>query len=136
MKQFGTEWSGHLRWEQLAADGDVRVARVLGDITLTEQVLCRAFYECCMLSSYDPWYKEIAEYIADAISGGFHDEKLPEDLHNHGRDLARLGKASQAIVKNLHCACLTSGVLELRQTGAIAVSNADVALLGEHATRK
>ena len=80
-----------MRWEQRALDGDVRVQRGLGDIMFTEQVLRRVFYECCALAGKPERYSVYALYISASMSGGFHDEKEPEDLHNHRRDLGRLG---------------------------------------------
>ena len=127
LEQCAWHWEAILEWENLMLDGDLAASRVIFDITYLHQVLLRMFYEACLHSRHDRRYREHAIWIGTAASATFHDEKLPEDLHNYGRDLARAGRSSRATRKALHNACIQSGVPEARKTNPVTASNAEVA---------
>lgn len=116
-------------WERRAAAGDLGCRRVLNDIGLLEIVVVRLFYELILASRFDPRRAQDAAYLAHALANCFYDGKGPEDLHGHGRDLARLGRTSRAELRSLLASCIQSGVLEAREDKTISVDEGQVATM-------
>ena len=132
---LASEWERVIEWEQRASEGDEACARVLADIYFLDMALARLFYECCLASRSDIHRGEDAIYIAEAVNHTFHDEKLPEDLHQHARDHSR---PKRSRIVNLRCVqncAIQSGVLESRRcedephSHAVHVSDDEVAQL-------
>jgi hypothetical protein len=105
-----------LRVEELASLGDEGAARLLADIHVLQHVLCRLFFELVLASVYDPRRLDDVRHISKGLAFKLHDEQLPENCHNFGRDLARVGRGKHATVKALFNSCIQSGCLEERNS--------------------
>ena len=125
---FVTQWEHVVAVEAAAAAGDEAAIRLLADISFLEHVLCRLVFELCCLSKFDPSWVDAVVHIAIGLCHALRDEKVPENLHNSGRDLGRYGKGATSTVKSLFNACIQSGNLEERDPdGAIQVTDDAVA---------
>ena len=112
--RFVCEWCVVLDWEVLAEGGDRAAQRVLSDIAFRKMPLYRLFYDMCLDSVNDDSRLADVRWISLALNHHLLDEKLPEDLHGHGRDLGRRGRSKVSSLRALQQACMNSGTLEAR----------------------
>ena len=83
---FAKQWDNILRWESRALTQPA-YARVLASISWRTTPLARLFFEFCRMARNNAAYMADVTHIANAVTMSLLDEKGPEDLHGHVKDL-------------------------------------------------
>ena len=111
------DWNLLLAWEAQAATGSINHLRVLDALTWRHQPLARVFYALCDRAHRNPEHLPEVRELALSINQRFLDEKVPEDCHQHVRDLSRGQRAKRARLLTAFDAVIRSHVLEDRKSG-------------------
>lgn len=116
-KIFADEFDTVLRWEAAIANGSMSHAKVLSLLTWRLEPLARVFFNLCDRCARNPSFLHIEEVrnFALAIHDHFFDEKAPEDMHQHIRDVSRNLRSKRARMMAIHESVIRSGVLEGRK---------------------
>ena len=115
------EWRALEAMEREAACGSMGATMVLRSITWLEQPLARLYHHLVERESQLGMDPVESRQVAEALNFHFGDEKGPEDMHCHVRDLARAKRSKTASLRTIHGACLNSGVLEGRRQRSVNV---------------
>ena len=104
-----------LRLHQKAAHGSLAHQKVLDAITWRLHPLARLWYEmaCRADISFDEHFGDLYT-LSCKINERFLDEKVPEDYHQHIRDIGRGQRSKKARLKTIFETCIRSQVLESR----------------------
>ena len=113
--------------ETAAANGDGEAAVLLQDLPWRQQTPVRLLF----LVADDEHARGVPMVWTQWMLVAFHtrlgDEKCPEDLHGHGRDLGRNKRNKRVTLAALYHSAINSGVIEARKHPTVSMRPEDIA---------
>ena len=113
--------------EEVVANGCPHALRVLRTIVWRHNKAIRLFLNVVLKESHLDHIGPDSLYMARALNERLHDEKAPEDLHQHVRDSQRNRRHKNVQLSSIFASHLASGVLEAREVQCPQVSSETLA---------
>ena len=116
MSYLSYDWRLMRHFEAQAAAGSINHTRVLDAIVWQLHPLPRVFFSLCDRAHHtkDRLHLVEVQEVARAIHTRFLDEQVPENFHQHARDLSRAQRAKRAKMLSIFETVATSGEVERR----------------------